>query len=1072
MYRWLLMALLPMMVSAQDTTGNGPALGSMKWRHLGPALTSGRVADLAVNPQNPNQYYVAAASGGVWKTENRGVTFAPIFDKENSYSIGAVEINPHNPHEIWVGTGENNNQRSVAYGDGLYRSRDGGKSWEHIGLKESEHIGMIAFHPEKPGVMYVAAYGPLWRAGGQRGIYKTTDGGKNWERILSVSEHTGFNEIHLDPRHPETLYATAHQRRRHVWTYVSGGPESALYKSTDGGASWQELKKGLPGGDKGRIGLALAPTNPDRLYAMVEGHGVYRSDDRGAHFQKVNDYNSSGNYYVELVPHPSDVNTLYSLDTYLQVSHDGGESWTGAPRAKRHVDDHALWINPEDPAHMIVGCDGGVYDTYDAGAHWHFKPNLPITQFYRVAVDNSRPFYHVYGGTQDNFSLGGPSQTINDRGIVNSDWYITNTGDGFETQIDPKNPDIVYAQAQYGWLVRYDKVSGESVGLKPTPPADSAAYRWNWDAPLLISPHDHETLYFAANKVFRSRDRGQHWDIISPDLTRERNRHEIPVMGEIQSVDAISYDRSTSIYGNIVALDESPLQEGLLYAGTDDGLLQVSEDGGQTWRQEGSFPGVPKYTYVQQVLASRYDAQTVYVVFNNHKNGDFKPYVLKSTDRGQSWQAISGGLPKRGSVYSLQQDHLDQDLLFVGTEFGVHFSANGGQSWRQLSSGMPTIAVRDLAIQRRENDLVAASFGRGFYVLDDYSVLRQYQEVTEQAAHLFPVDTALVYMEASPNGYGKAGFQGASYYMAPNPPVGAAFDLYLKEVPQSLKAQRQKAEKAARKAGRSITYPSLDSLRAEKQEETSYLLWVIRNEAGTEIRRFTEKPRQGLHRYYWDGRLSERARLNQDKAPLTEAGRANLAPPGDYQVSVYLSHKGEVLPLDLENNTFHLRWLNNNTFRAPDVSGLAQFQDSLESTFRLYEGLSQRFKQLQEWTGKLKATARNTPGVPVTLLNDLRQVEQALPPLARRMYGDKVKEAEHFATAPNLEERLAMARWNSYRTTSAPTAEQQKNHRIVRQSLGEIDQQLTRLRSDLLRFYDILQHNEAPVLPELEAAGS
>jgi photosystem II stability/assembly factor-like uncharacterized protein len=1072
MYKWLLIALLPVMVSAQDKKDNSPALGSMKWRNLGPALTSGRVADLAVNPQNPHQYYVAAASGGVWKTENRGVSFAPIFDKENSYSIGVVEINPHNPHEIWVGTGENNNQRSVAYGDGLYRSRDGGKSWEHLGLKESEHIGMIAFHPEKPGVVYVAAYGPLWRKGGQRGIYKTTDGGESWERILAVSEHTGFNEIHLDPRHPETLYATAHQRRRHVWTYVSGGPESALYKSTDGGASWRELKNGLPNGDKGRIGLALAPANPDRLYAMIEGHGVYRSDDRGAHFQKVNDYNSSGNYYVELVPHPTDVNTLYSLDTYLQVSRDGGESWTGAPRAKRHVDDHALWINPEDPRHMIVGCDGGVYDTYDAGAHWHFKPNLPITQFYRVAVDNARPFYHVYGGTQDNFSLGGPSQTINDRGIVNSDWYITNTGDGFETQIDPKNPDIVYAQAQYGWLVRYDKVSGESVGLKPTPPADSAAYRWNWDAPLLISPHDHETLYFAANKVFRSRDRGQHWDIISPDLTRERNRHEIPVMGEIQSVDAISYDRSTSIYGNIVALDESPLEEGLLYAGTDDGLIQVSEDGGQTWRQEGSFPEVPKYTYVQQVLASRYDAQTVYAVFNNHKNGDFKPYVLKSTDRGRSWQSISGSLPQRGSVYSLQQDHVDKDLLFAGTEFGVHFSADGGQSWRQLRRGMPTIAVRDLAIQQRENDLVAASFGRGFYVLDDYSALRQYQEVTEQAAHLFPVDTALVYMEASPNGYGKAGFQGASYYMAPNPPLGAAFDLYLKEVPQSLQTQRQEAEKKARQAGRSLPYPSLDSLRAEKQEETSYLLWVIRDENGKEIRRFTEKPRPGLHRYYWDGRLSEKARLNQNNAPLTEAGRANLAPPGNYQVSVYLSQRGEVLPLDLENTSFPLRWLNNNTFRAPDVQGLAQFQDSLESTFRRYEGLSQRFKQLKEWAGKLKAAARNTPGAPVTLLNDLHQLAQKLPPLARRMYGDKVKEAQYFATAPSLEERLAMARWNSYSTTSAPTAEQQKNLRIVRRSLETIDRELTNLRGELLRFYDILQNNEAPVLPELEAAGS
>lgn len=1072
MYKWLLLALLPLVAGAQDTTDKAPALGSMDWRGLGPALTSGRVADLAVHPHNPDLYYVAAASGGVWKTENRGVTFTPIFDNEKSYSIGVVEISPHNPHEIWVGTGENNNQRSVAYGDGLYRSLDGGQSWEHLGLKNSEHIGMIAFHPEKPEVVYVAAYGPLWSAGSQRGIYKTTDGGQNWERILEVSEHTGFNEIHIDPRHPELLYATAHQRRRHVWTYVSGGPESALYKSTDGGATWQKLKKGLPAGDKGRISLALAPADPDVLYAMIEGHGVYRSDDRGAHFQKVNDYYSSGNYYVELVPHPTDVNTLYSLDTYLQVSHDGGKTWSGAPRANRHVDDHALWINPQNPEHMIVGCDGGVYDTYDAGQNWHFKPNLPITQFYRVAVDNTRPFYHVYGGTQDNFSLGGPHQTINNRGIVNSDWYITNTGDGFETQIDPQNPNIVYAQAQYGWLVRFDKVSGESVGLKPTPPQDSAAYRWNWDAPLLISPHDHKTLYFAANKVFRSRDRGQHWEVISPDLTQERNRHEIPVMGKIQSVDAIGYDRSTSVYGNIVTLDESPLQEGLLYVGTDDGLIQISEDGGQSWRKIGHFPGVPAYTYVQQVMASRHDANTVYALFNNHKNGDFKPYILKSTDRGKSWTSLSSNLPERGSLYNLQQDHVDPELLFAGTEFGVHFTTNGGNTWRQLGRGMPTIAVRDLAIQRRENDLVAATFGRGFYVLDDYRALRNYPEVQTQRAYLFPVDTALMYMEASPNGYGKAGFQGASYYMAPNPPRGAAFDLYLKNVPQSRKAQRQKAEKVAREAGQSLSYPTLDSLRAEKQEEETYLLWIIRNAQGKELRRFTTKPQEGLHRYYWDGRLSERARLKWDNAPFTEAGKANQAPPGDYQVGVYLSHRGELLPLDLENTQFHLRWLNNNTFRTGDVAALTEFQDSLRNTFRRYEGISQRFKQVEEWTGKLKAAARNTPGVPVTLLNDLHKLEQTLPPLQRQLYGDKVKAAEYFATAPSLEERLALARWNSYSTTSAPTAEQRKNLRIVRTALQDLDQKLTSLRGDLLRFYAILQNNEAPILPELEAAGS
>lgn len=1056
---------------AQDTTGEEISLGALQWRSLGPALTSGRVADLAVNPENTDQYYVAAASGGVWKTENRGVTFEPIFDDQGSYSIGVVALNPHNPHEVWVGTGENNNQRSVSYGDGLYRSKDGGQSWENLGLKESEHIGSIAFHPNDPEVVYVAAYGPLWSAGGQRGIYKTSDGGASWERILEVSEHTGFNEIHLDPRNPETLYATAHQRRRHVWTYVSGGPESALYKSTDGGQNWEELTQGLPAGDKGRIGLALAPADPDVIYAMIEGHGVYRSSNRGARFSKVNDYESSGNYYVELVPHPKEVNTLYSLDTYLQVSRDGGRSWEGAPRANRHVDDHALWIDPQHPERMIVGCDGGVYDTYDAGANWHFKPNLPITQFYQVAVDQTKPFYHVYGGTQDNFSLGGPSQTINDRGIVNSDWYITNTGDGFESQIDPENPDIVYAQAQYGWLVRYDKQSGESVGLKPTPPEDSAAYRWNWDAPLLISPHDHERLYFAANKVFRSDDQGDHWEVISPDLSRAMDRHELEVMGEIQSVDAISYDRSTSVYGNIVALEESPLQEGVLYAGTDDGLIQVSKDGGASWQERQDFPGVPERTYVNRIVASRYDAETVYAVFNNHKNGDFKPYILKSEDRGQSWTSIAGNLPERGSVYALVQDHEQEDLLFAGTEFGVFYTVNGGASWRQLAQGMPTIAVRDLAIQRRENDLVAATFGRGFYVLDDYRALRSYRNHEDQDAYLFPIDTGLLYMEASPNGYGKAGFQGASYYMAPNPPLGLAFDLYLKDIPQSLKARRKKAEKEARKAGRSINYPSLDSLRAERSEEKAYLLWVIRNENDEEIRRFTETPREGLHRYHWDGRINEKGRLNTDKAPLTQAGKASLAAPGNYQVEVFLSQDGQLLPLDLEHREFELEWLPNNTFRTEDPQRLTAFQDSLERTFRRYRGLEEQFQQLEDWSGKLKASARNTTGVPVTLLQDLRKVEESLQPLKRQLYGDPVKEEEYMASAPSLEERLALARWNSYQTTSAPTAEQRKNLRIVEQELNRMERDLARTEKQLRNYYNILQSNDAPVIPALECGG-
>ena len=463
------------------TTANTSAF---KFRDIGPATTSGRIADLAVNPENKAEMYLALASGGVWKTSNNGTTWQPIFEHENSYSTGCIEIDPNNTNTIWVGTGENNNQRSVAYGDGVYVSRDGGKSWTNTGLESSEHIGMIAIDPRNSDHVYVAAYGPLWNKGGERGIYETKDGGKNWTRILEVSEHTGFNEIHMDPRNPDVMYATAHQRRRHVYTHLSGGPESAMYKSTDGGKHWDKVGGGFPGGDVGRIGMDISPANPDVLYATVEGHGMYKSTDRGESWSKQSGHETSGNYYVELIAHPTRVNTVYSMDTYAHVSIDGGKSFNRIPKKDKHVDNHCLWIDPANTKHMIIGTDGGLYETWDEMGSWNWRANLPTIQFYRVAVDNDWPFYNVYGGTQDNNSLGGPSQTINRRGIINSDWIVTNGGDGFESATDPEDPNIVYAQAQYGWLVRFNKQTGEKTPIQPQPRYKEAAYRWNWDAPI------------------------------------------------------------------------------------------------------------------------------------------------------------------------------------------------------------------------------------------------------------------------------------------------------------------------------------------------------------------------------------------------------------------------------------------------------------------------------------------------------------------------------------------------------------------------------------------------------------
>ncbi|HSN53280.1 MAG TPA: hypothetical protein VLT32_01355, partial [Candidatus Sulfomarinibacteraceae bacterium] len=553
-------------------------LAGLKFRNIGPAYNSGRVSDLAVRPDRPQTFYVAVASGGIWKTVNNGTTWEPIFDSEGSYSIGSLAIDPTNYEVIWAGTGENNSQRSVSFGDGVYKSLDGGATWTNMGLAESEHIGDIVIDPRDGNVVYVASQGPLWKPGGDRGLYKTTDGGATWERILHISEDTGINEVVMDPRDPDVLYASSYQRRRHIWTLINGGPESGIWKSSDAGATWVELTNGLPEVDMGKIGLAMSPANPDVIYAIVEAQhdegGIFKTSDRGASWDKVSDYMSqSPQYYNELVADPVDVDVVYSMDTWLHRTVDGGKTWTKVGEKNKHVDNHAMWVNPEDSDHFVVGCDGGVYLSYDRGATWSFVANLPITQFYRVSVDSSEPFYYVYGGTQDNNSLGGPSRTLNSSGIANEDWFVTVGGDGYETVVDPTNPDIVYSQAQYGELVRYDRASGEIIDIQPQEEPGEEAHRWNWDSPLIISPHSPSRLYYACQRLYRSDDHGDSWTAVSGDLTRAIDRDTLPVMGRIWSIDAVSKNMSTSHYGNIVAISESPLVEGLIYVGTDDGLI-------------------------------------------------------------------------------------------------------------------------------------------------------------------------------------------------------------------------------------------------------------------------------------------------------------------------------------------------------------------------------------------------------------------------------------------------------------------------------------------------------------------
>jgi len=1017
--------------SAKDPLASDTFKG-LKFRAIGPAVTSGRVNDIAVDPRNRNIYFVAAASGGVWKTANAGTTFEPVFDGEGSYSIGCVAIDPENTSIVWVGTGEYNSQRSVSYGDGVYRSEDGGKSWENVGLKASEHIGKIVIDPRNSAVVYVAAQGPLWGPGGDRGLYKTTDAGKTWTLVLKISDNTGVNDVVMDPRNSSLLYATAYQRRRHVWTLIDGGPEGALYKSTDAGATWKKLTRGIPDEDKGRIGLAISPVHPDTVYAVIElangKGGFFRSSDRGESWEKRGDYvPGSPQYYNRIFCDPADPDRVYSMDVNLKVTDDGGKTFRNLGEKSKHVDNHVLWIDPHDTDHYLDGCDGGVYESFDRGQTWAFKGNLPVTQFYRVDVDNAEPFYDVFGGTQDNFSLGGPSRTVSASGIPNADWIVSASGDGFVSRIDPQDPNTVYSESQYGGLVRFDKKSGELMGIQPRESAGEAPYRWNWDSPLIISPHAHTRLYFAANFLFRSDDRGNTWKKVSPDLTRQIDRNALPVMGKVWGVDAIAKNTSTSLYGNCVALAESPLKEGLLYVGTDDGLIQVTENGGTSWRKMEKFPGVPEMTYVSCVRPSAHDPGVVYAAFDNHQSADFKPYLLRSGDAGRTWESIRGNLPERGTVYSIAEDPVNRNLLFAGTEFGCFFTVDGGKKWVQLKGGLPTIAVRDIAIQKRENDLVLGTFGRGFYLLDDYSPLRAVTgEMLAREAEIFPVRDALMYIESRPYGLAGKGFQGESFYTAPNPPFGALITYYLKEAPKTRKELRAEREKEMLKKGETPPYPSYAELKMEDEEEPPSITLTVTDESGNVVRRLKGAASKGINRVAWNLRYTslKPARLREEPPDVFAAGdESPLAMPGAYRVRMEETVDGRTRECGTPV-AITARVLNNSSLPAADRGALLAFQKKVASLQRAVLGASQLVNDLQNRVALIRKSLHELQSPAAPLLATVDSVEAGLHTAARLLQGDRTLSSRSEATPASVVDIVNGIVDDEWQSSGAPTGTQ------------------------------------------------
>ena len=1032
---------------------------ALELRSIGPAINGGRIADIAFHPENPNIRYVGVGSGGVWKTMNAGTTWQPIFDDQSSYSIGSVAIDPSRPNVIWVGTGENVGGRHVGFGDGIYKSTDGGATWTNMGLEASEHLSTIIVHPDDSDVVWVAAQGPLWNSGGERGLYKTTDGGQTWTQTLGDDEWMGATDIVMDPRDPDVLYAATWDRHRTVAAYLGGGPGSGLHKSTDGGETWTALTTGIPSSNLGKIGLAISPQRPDTVYAAIEldrrTGGVFMSADRGASWTKMSDAVSGGtgpHYYQELYASPHRHGELFLVSNYTLHSTDHGATFERINVDNKHVDDHAMAFHPDDPNYMLFGSDGGLYETYDHMQSWRFIDNLPVMQYYKISVDDARPFYHVYGGTQDNGSNGGPSRTDMDHGIRNADWFKTLFADGHDSATDPEHPNIFYAETQQGGLHRIDRATGEQVFIQPQAREGEDAERYNWDAPIETSFHQPTRLHFASQRVWRSDDRGDSWTAISGDLTRNEERITLDIRGQQQSWDNPWDISAMSNYNTITSLAESPLDENLLYAGTDDGLLHVTEDGGDTWRriEIGSINDLPDRAFVNDIKADFADPNTVYVALDDHKNGDFSPYLIKSTDRGQSWTSIAEDLPDRHLVWRLVQDDENPNLLFAATEFGVFFTVDGGDEWVKLEGGAPTISFRDIVIQRRHDDLVAASFGRGIFILDDYTPLRSVDaERLDQEAHLFDTRTAHWYIPRN-----VVDSPGDNMYTAENPPFGAVFTYYLKDGYQTQEAERQERERELAE-GEDVPFPGWDALEAEMREQGPLVQVVIKNEDGLVVNRVSGPTSAGVHRINWDLRHADKGVVNQGEAiPASLEASGFLATPGTYTATLTKMENGAVTALS-DPITFDVVPLREGTLEDAPHAEIAAFRETLESFQQDLTAASNTLeRQLDHVHAMQTALARADRDAP-DLMQRLYDTRLQLLELREAMNGSEAKDEIGERDPPSPRSRLFVG-YRALRTTYGPTP-------MHREMIATGQREFADLQDDLTEIVDA-------VMPELEQA--
>ncbi len=1048
------------------------AVSGLQLRNIGPALMGGRIADIAVSPTNRSTWYVAVGSGGLWKTTNAGISWKPVFDEQVSYSIGTVTIDPNNPDIVWVGTGENVSGRHVGWGDGVYRSGDGGRTWQNMGLKKSEHIGKILVDPRDSDMVFVAAEGPLWSSGGERGLYRTTDGGKTWQLVLTIDENTGVTDVEFNPSDPDVLYAAAYQRRRHTWSLLSGGPKSGIYKSLDNGKSWRQIKTGLPKGDVGKIGIAVTPSDPNIVYATLEANdkekGFYRSLDKGESWEKRNSYTSGGtgpHYYQEIEASPVDPNLVYQMDVFLHVTRDGGKTfdYLGTGREK-HSDNHALWIDPNDGEHLIGGTDAGLYETFDEGTTWRHFPNLPVSQFYKLGLDSSEPFYNIVGGAQDLGTLIGPSRTMNTEGVRNQDWYVPLGADGYDTTFDPDDPNTVYMEIQQGTLVRLDRRSEETLSIQPQPGPNDPPERWNWDSPILVSPHSSSRLYFGSQRVWRSEDKGDSWTPISGDLTTNRNRYELEMIGRVWSTDALYDNGAMSKYATLTSISESPKVEGLLYTGSDDGIIKVSEDGGQNWWTSGALPKVPALSFINDVEASTHDPNIVFASADAHKFGDFRPYLFMSSDRGRTWRSIVGDLPQKTIVWVLKQDHIDPNLLFIGTEYGIYYSPNKGTNWVKLDGGVPTIPFRDLEIHKRDNDLVGATFGRGFYVLDDYSVLRDLSKAVKAGSNtLFSVRDAWWYIPNSPMQATGMPTLGTTSFAAENPPFGAVFTYYLKDIPKTSKENRQSKEKSLREKSANIPFPGWDRLNDEMDESDPRVLLLVRNENGDPIRWIKGSATKGLNRVSWDLRYAAPDPINLAepafKPPWADSPQGPLAAPGSYSAELFIFHEGNMLSQDPPQK-FTVKPVATTTAGA-DFQAVSTFQQKTSELSRQISSANKKISEGRERLIHIKAALTESAGVTPELFTRLDEFQSKLSGLQTRLSGDRVRQKMSESSVPSISSRIGQVVNGHWNTRQNPTVTQKRSIQIA-------EDEFVQFKADLKVYFDDLSSYES----ELEKVGA